>query len=325
MSTSNTSTIDFESANDLPQLHTLLELAQMKNGWAKPTPSLYPEPKDELIPAHWKYIDARAALHAAGRLVGTEWAERRNLIMANPIKGNDYPTVRTIVGAYQMVKAGETARSHRHTPNAMRVIMEADEKTYTIVDGVKVPMLPGDILLTPNWCYHGHSNESNTESYWIDFLDSPLVQHLGPMFFEVHPDTLEKAEKIAPNSPFRFAYVDYKPNLLATPEISKGVKLMELGPPTLTTFDRKVIHLENGAIFSPPKSTSNSIFTVIEGTGVSEIKGSSFEWQRGDMIAAPMWTTQTHRASSDAILLKVSDEPLMKMLGWFKVTDIQSH
>lgn len=318
MIASNNSGIDFESAKDLPQLHQLLELVQMKNGWAKPTPSLYPEPKNEFIPAHWKYVDARAALHTAGRLVGTEWAERRNLIMANPIKDNDYPTVKTIVGAYQMVKGGETARSHRHTPNAMRVIMEADEKTYTIVDGVKVPMLPGDILLTPNWCYHGHSNESNTESYWIDFLDSPLVQHLGPMFFEIHPNTLEQTDKIDPNSPFRFAYADYKPKLLETSEISKGVRMMELGPPTLTTFDRKVIHLGRGSHFSPAKSTANSIYTVIEGSGISEIKGSQFKWQRGDMIAAPMWTIQNHEANSDAILLKVSDEPLMKMLGWYK-------
>jgi gentisate 1,2-dioxygenase len=320
MNESNSSSIDFETAQDLPHLHNLLDLVQMKNGWDKPTPSLYPQPKEEFVPAHWKYVDARAALHAAGRLVGTEWAERRNLIMANPIPGNDYPTVKTIVGAYQMVKGGETARSHRHTPNAMRVILEADEKTYTIVEGVKVPMLPGDILLTPNWCYHGHSNESNTEAYWVDFLDAPLVQHLGPMFFEVHPDVLEKTEKIDEASPFRFAYADYKPTLLAKPELSKGLRMMELGPPTLTTFDRKVIHLENGSVYSPQKSTANMIYTVIEGSGVSDINGQKFQWNKGDMIAAPMWTIQHHTASSDAVLLKVSDEPLMAMLGWFKVS-----
>src|SRR5690349_15971957 len=102
---------DFETAHTLEQLHTRLDEVQMKNGWAKPTPSMYPQPKQPFVPAHWRFADAHAALHAAGRLVGTEWAERRNLIMANPVPGNDYPTVNSLVAAYQMVKAGETARS----------------------------------------------------------------------------------------------------------------------------------------------------------------------------------------------------------------------
>jgi gentisate 1,2-dioxygenase len=114
----NLSAISFDTAQDLAALHGLLEQVKMKNGWAKNTPSLYPEPKPHFVPAHWKYTDARSALHAAGRLVGTDKAERRNLILANPIEGNDYATVASLVGAYQMVKAGEVARSHRHTPNS---------------------------------------------------------------------------------------------------------------------------------------------------------------------------------------------------------------
>ncbi|MBK8062752.1 MAG: hypothetical protein IPK29_00665 [Betaproteobacteria bacterium] len=97
--------LDFDSAADLPQLYTMLDAVRMKNGWAKPTPSLYPQPKQVFVPAHWRYADARPALHAAGRLVGTEWAERRNLIMANPIPGNDYATVRTLVGATRWSRA----------------------------------------------------------------------------------------------------------------------------------------------------------------------------------------------------------------------------
>ena len=290
----------------------------MKNGWAKPTPSLYPEPKKHFIPAHWRYEDAHSALHAAGRLVGTEWAERRNLIMANPIDGNDYPTVRTLVGAYQMVKGGETARSHRHTPNAMRVVLDAHDKTYTIVDGVKVPMLPGDVLLTPNWCYHGHSNESNHEAYWVDFLDAPLVQHLGPMFFEVHPETLESSRSIDANSPMRFAYADYKPKLLSQLEIVKGVRCLELGPPTLTTFDRIAVSLLAGSNWDVQKSTDNCIFTVIEGEGKSLIDGKLFQWSSGDMIAVPSWISQKHTSTKNSVMLRVSDSPIMKMLGWYK-------
>lgn len=303
---------------NLDDLYGWLDRLQMKNGWNKPTPSLYPEPKQRFVPAHWRYEDARAALHEAGRLVGTEWAERRNLIMANPVPGNDYATVTTLVGAYQMVKGGETARSHRHTPNAMRIVIEAAPRTYTIVDGVKVPMLPGDVLLTPNWCWHGHSNESDAEAYWIDVLDAPLVQLLGPMFFEPHADELERAERVDERSPMRFAYSDLKPRLLAAPETAPGVRLLELGPPRLASFDRVAVSLAAGAEWRCGRSTVNQIFTVIEGRGISRIADRQFQWGPGDMLAVPGWHAHAHAAEKDAVLLRVSDEPLLRMLAWVR-------
>ncbi len=48
------------------------------------SPSLWPAPKKNSLPAHWKYEQARGALDAAGRLINTELAERRNLILFNP-------------------------------------------------------------------------------------------------------------------------------------------------------------------------------------------------------------------------------------------------
>ena len=66
-----------------------------------------------------------------------EQAERRNLIMVNPIAGNLYATSRNLVSAYQMVKAGEKARSHRHTAAALRLVIEAKPGTYTVVDGAR--------------------------------------------------------------------------------------------------------------------------------------------------------------------------------------------
>lgn len=314
------SPVRFDEAQDLPALYARLDRVRMKNGWAKPTPSLYPEPRQTFVPAHWRYADARAALHAAGRLVGTEWAERRNLIMANPIPGNDYATVRTLVGAYQMVKAGETARSHRHTPNAMRVVLEAGRNTFTIVDGVKVPMLHGDVLLTPNMCYHGHSNESASDAYWVDFLDAPLVQHLGPMFFELHPDTLETATQVDPASPMRFAYADYLPRLLATAPVAAGVHTLELGPPQLDTFDRTVVRIHAGARWACERDTVNRIYTVIDGQGHSTVGGQRFDWAPGDMIAVPSWTHHEHQTTQDAVLLQVSDAPLLRLLNWHRTS-----
>lgn len=309
--------IDFDAAPDLPALYELLDRIQVKNGWAKAVPVIVKEPKQVFVPHRWRYADTRAALHAAGRLVGTEWAERRNLIMANPIPGNDYATVPTLVGAYQMVKAGEKAVSHRHTPNAMRIVLDAAPGTYTVVEGVKVPMEPGDVLLTPNWCYHGHTNESAEDAYWIDFLDAPLTAALGPMFFQHHPQRLQDGERVEADSPMRFAFSSYAPEVRRQPECARGVRQLVLGPATLLTFDRVAIHLAAGAEWQLDRSTVNQVYTVVQGRGRSRIGEQEFSWERGDMVVAPAWRDQQHSASEDTLLLRVSDEPLMRMLNWY--------
>jgi gentisate 1,2-dioxygenase len=309
--------VDFEAAADLPALYALLDEVQVKNGWAKAVPVIVPEPRPQFVPHRWRYADMHAALHVAGRLVGTEWAERRNLIMANPIPGNDYATVPTLVGAYQMVKAGEQAVSHRHTPNAMRIVLDAAPGTYTVVDGVKVPMEPGDVLLTPNWLWHGHANESAQDAYWIDFLDAPLTRALGPMFFQHHPDRAQQASGVDAGSRMRFAFREYAARLRQASECAPGVRQLVLGPETLVTFDRVAVQIDAGTAWSPERSTANQVYTVLQGSGSSRIGEQAFDWERGDMIAAPAWHAQQHSASEDALLLRVSDEPLMRMLGWY--------
>src|ERR1700749_2998286 len=84
----------------LEDLYTQLGSIRMGAGWA--------EPKKTFQPFVWSYAQAKGALDAAGRLINTELAERRNLIMQNP--AGDYATSRTIVAAYQMIMPGEKAR-----------------------------------------------------------------------------------------------------------------------------------------------------------------------------------------------------------------------
>ena len=171
-------------------------------GWARPEPAMWASPQPKFKPAVWRFAAAKAALDQAGEFVPVEQAERRNLIMVNPIEGNVYATSRNIVAAYQMVKAGETARSHRHTAAALRLVVQAKPGTYTVVDGARVDMAPGDVVLTPSWCWHGHANESDATSYWIDFLDVPFVQHSEAMFFEPNPAGFETVTSTGP-SPHR--------------------------------------------------------------------------------------------------------------------------
>src|SRR5215467_15436176 len=227
-------------------------------GWARPEPSMWPSPKPKFRPAVWRFAAARAALDQAGEFVPVEQAERRNLIMVNPIEGNLYATTRNLVAAYQCVKGHETARTHRHTPAALRLVLEATPGTYTVVNGAKVDMLPGDVVLTPSWSWHGHVNETDQTSYWIDFLDIPFVQLTEAMFFEQYPaGGLEQVTSSGP-SPMRIP---------AGEALGPGrdAKVAEVARGVMPTIAMHLMRQPAGGRADMPKSTANNIYAVVSG------------------------------------------------------------
>ena len=320
---------DLARSGSLQELYGRLGEVGMGAGWNKPTPSLWPEPRKTFVPAHWQYELARGALDAAARLINTELAERRNLILFNPVEGNPYATVRTLVAAYQMIMPGEWARAHRHTPNALRLILDAEPGTYTEVDGVAIAMEPGDVLLTPNWSTHGHGNRSKSCAYWLDVLDAPLVQMLEPMFFEsaedetdaVPDDGAEPPPGAATrNSPFVFTLQETLRRLGALKPEPNGpfATQIELGHPALSTAALYMMRLAPDVRTAPFRTTANNIYAVVEGAGATTVDGARFEWRRGDVIAAPAWRPHWHEASREAILFRVTDVPVMQRFGWWR-------
>ncbi len=333
MSTTALTQDQLAATDSLDDLYPKLAAMGVCPGWNKPTPSLWPAPKKSFQPVHWSYAQAKGALDAAGRLIRTELAERRNLILFNPIENNPYATTRTIVSAYQMIMPGERAPSHRHVPNALRLIVDAGEGAYTIVDGKKLPMLSGDVVLTPNWCWHGHGNEGSSPAYWIDFLDVPLVQILEPMFFERHPqefeaedDGLEAPEKVAhkqtglSETPLAFTRQETEARLsraTADPSGRFGVQI-ELGHPAMDTISLWMMRLAPGAKTAPYRTTANNIYAVVHGRGATVIDGRRFTWDRGDIIAVPTWYQHHQEADQDSVLFRVTDEPVMSKLGYLR-------
>src|SRR5712692_2336689 len=277
-------------------------------GWARPEPAMWASPKPKFKPAVWRFAAAKSALDQAGEFVPVEQAERRNLIMVNPIEGNIYATSRNIVAAYQMVKAGETARSHRHTAAALRLVVQAKPGTYTVVDGARVDMAPGDVVLTPSWCWHGHANESDTTSYWIDFLDVPFVQHSEAMFFEPNPSGFEAITRNGP-SPLRIP---------AREALGPGndAKTVEIAKNALPTIGLDLMRLPSGTRREVAKTTINHLYSVIAGKVRVKIEGGSNESLGvGDVIAVPCWHAHAVEAEADAIVFQVTDEPLLAKVG----------
>jgi gentisate 1,2-dioxygenase len=311
---------DFEQVASLEALYAKLPLVDMEAGWNKTTPSLWPAPRKNFLPAHWRYSQAKGALDAAGRLINTELAERRALALLNPVEGNTYGTARTLVCAYQMIMPGERARSHRHTPNALRLVLDSGAGAFTTVDGLDIPMLSGDVMLTPNWAWHGHINSGNSRAYWIDFLDVPLVHLLETVFFEPHPEQFENGSPAPADTPLYFPWVDTQRRLADAPTDPTGRfgTYVELGHPALDTIALYMMRLPKGVMTEPFRTTANTIYAGIEGEGMLTIGSERFDWQRGDVMVVPMWTEHHHFSAKGSVLFRVTDEPTMQRLGFLR-------
>jgi len=95
------------------------------------------KPRPSTRATHWSYEALRPLLMKAGELTPIEKAERRVLVLANP--GHGLEKMQASAAMYlgmQLLLPGEWAPSHRHTPNAVRMVVEG-AGAWSTVDGEK--------------------------------------------------------------------------------------------------------------------------------------------------------------------------------------------
>ena len=93
------------------------------------------------------------------------------------------------------------------------------------------------------------------------------------------------------------------------------------GGPTMPTVQCAVQLLEPGHETLPHRHTSTVIYHVYRGEGSSIIGGQVFEWRQGDSFVVPLWNQHAHANHSpdaDAILLSMSDAPVVKALDLYR-------
>jgi gentisate 1,2-dioxygenase len=310
-------------SGELELLHGELNDLRFVPGWNRPgNPPMWEAPASAFATHQWRYAEARQRLERAGDLVSPEFAERRNLILVNPTDGNRYPTSRTQVLAYQMIKPGERARTHRHAPHAGRLVLEADEGAYTVVDGVKLPMLPGDVLLTPGGMWHGHGHDGAAPAYWIDFLDVPLVHLLEPMFFEPYPGEWQAPTTETRQSPLLFPYEQTSALLDETAPDPTGCfgRRVDLGSPALPTIGLAMHRFDAGTRTRPYRTTANHQYCAVEGEGSTWVEGVEFRWSKGDVVVVPCWREHWHESAAGGTVLSVTDEPLQRYCGYLRTS-----
>src|SRR4029453_15813863 len=157
---------DFHERMHAAHIYGLWELASQ----------MTPRPEPRAIPYMWTASQLETMVRESGEVVPVG-EERRALQLFNPGLDGRWATTNTMIAAVQLLLPGEIARAPRHTPTAIRFIMDG-EGAYTAVGGERVYMAPGDLILTPSWAWHDHGNETDKPVVWMDGLDVPLVQAL---------------------------------------------------------------------------------------------------------------------------------------------------
>jgi len=90
-------------------------------------------PTSPAQPYHWNYDDVvRPFMMESGGLISAKEAERRVLILENPGLSGQSRITNSLFAGLQMILPGEVAPAHRHTPSALRFIVEG-HGAYTAV------------------------------------------------------------------------------------------------------------------------------------------------------------------------------------------------
>jgi gentisate 1,2-dioxygenase len=307
----------------------------------------HPEPA--AIPYMWKASLLDAIVRESGDVVPVG-EERRALQLFNPGLGGRWATTTTMIAAVQLLLPGEVARAHRHTPTAIRFIIEGDG-AYTAVDGERVSMAPGDLVLTPSWAWHDHGNETDTPVVWLDGLDVPLVHALDAMFFQVHAERQAPASKpdngsvrlhgragLAPtwvkerprSSPLLlYSWETTWQALRALGDVAgdphDGIALEYTHPQTggavLPTMACWIQMLRPGERLTAHRHTGSAVYHVVQGDGETIVDGCRFAWGKGDVIALPSWALHEHANLSPtepAVLFSIQDRPVLDALGLYR-------
>ncbi len=316
--------------------------------WPSLRALLPPEkPRVQTQPTFWPYAAIRPLLMQAGELTPIEKAERRVLVLANPGHGLD--KMQASAAMYlgmQLLLPGEWAPSHRHTPNAVRMVVEG-EGAWSTVDGEKCLMQRGDLILTPTGLWHEHGHDGDEPVIWLDVLDLPLVYymetsyHVGGGRQTVKPQHGERAYArggLAPTPVFersskaypmlRYPWADARAALesLAAdqPEL-EAVQLTYTNPETGAHCENILgfyaLMLRPGQTLKLPVRSPAMVFHLIEGEAQMRTAGQSFELAEADTCCAPGYSEVSlgNRSSSAPAFLFIADEtPLHRKLGVFE-------
>lgn len=341
---------------DFDSLYRDLRAAHLYPLWQIERDLLTEHPKPRAIPWVWRAAQMYPLGERAIAAVPLDrGGERRVLSLGNPgLRGAPY-AVGTLWGALQCLGPGETAPAHRHSPGAIRFVLTGSG-VWTTVNGDRCDMGPGDLVLTPSWFWHDHTNTADQNMFWFDGLDLPMVEALDAVFYEQHPDYTQPAaerngsERAFAGSPARYStggpagaasaahpgppasspllvyrWPDTNSELsrLAdqrprAPMVSTEFANPATGASVLPTLSCSMHRLAPQLRTPARRRTGNSIIVVFRGSGASTVGASRLDWDEGDMFVVPSWAPAAHWSDTGADLFELSDAPVLRALGLYR-------
>ena len=283
-------------------------------------------PGSDCAPAIWRYAQMRPLLARSAELITKKQAERRVLVMENPsLRGSSFIT-HALYAGLQIINPGEVAPSHRHTPSALRFVLEG-EGAYTTVAGQRIAMRPGDFVVTPPWAWHDHGNEGAAPVVWLDGLDTPFAQLFGAHFRE--NDTQERrgaGADLALAQPLIYSFEETRAALCAMAaqdqlDAAQGFKRRYPGPHSGDAFRTMAAFMQllpAGFHGTHYRATDGGVFSVAQGTCRVELAGQVHELHSRDVFVVPPWEPYRFEADADCLLFSFSDRAAQEALGYWR-------
>ncbi|OAL18249.1 hypothetical protein AYO22_10827 [Fonsecaea multimorphosa] len=284
-----------------------------------------PMPNPTAAVHSWPYDEMRPSLLEAGELVTAEEAERRVLMLVNPNLEAPY-TTDTIYAGLQLILPGETAPAHRHTAFALRFIIEGS-KGFTAVEGQRLLMERGDVILTPSWHWHDHGNDGTEPMIWLDGLDLPVFRFLRMNFAENYAESRYPSEA-ASNSDLKIPWSVPAAELDASPAMpyARFDYRVASGAHLSHTLSAQAERVAVGTTSPASQETCSFVYHIYQGKGYSKIKSKNGEeqtvpWKSRDTFSVPAWSVIEHTAldadghGASVYLFAVNDRPMVESLG----------
>ncbi len=298
----------------------------------------------------WSYAQLRPLLMRAAELVPMEKAERRVLGYINPgLARERLSTLPSIFFGLQLIMPGERAPNHKHIPAAARIILEG-EGAYTTVDGEKLRMEEGDVVLTPPLHWHDHGHEGKEPVVWMDVLDHPLAVPMDVSYvlpgklaesYNEQPDAADtvyscpglvpyrKPGALAPLYPMRrFRWQRVRKALAATGEVTVREEPVHLrycnpenGESIMKTLEFSARMIRPGESFAMQRASVNRMFQIMEGEARIKVNEHEYGCEKHDTVSAPTYSSIfLHNPSSTkpCFIIQVDDTPTQVKLGFYE-------
>jgi len=332
------------------------ELASGRVGAAQLKPVAHRWRWSEIAP----YLDKIAEIARGADVSPIEFAERQQFLLTNPGLGGRLQVTSTMRCAVSIYNSGDVAPVHIHTPNASRTILSEKGGYTTIegerCEAARGDLI---LTPNGTWHDHGNDGSDPVvwidvlDFPLMEFLDCVWLDEAYPM------DTQGNSREQRVTLPGAYSHMLYgrgglMPNFLphrhgfgrdTSPmfhyrgadvrEALAGLRQEEgdpyeaialrfinpaTGGPVFPTLDYRALMLRPGEATRFKRETASTLYIALEGRGVTEIGGTSLDWQANDIFVVPSfaWRRHINQVRDDAVLYAVSDAPLMEKIGQYR-------